>query len=287
MSNVATLPDKSRSVTVAMAERFGMMPEAFEAVVRSTCIKPDKQGRVASREEFAAFLLVAKTYNLNPITKEIYAFTDRGAVIPIVSVDGWSNLVNSHPQFDGMTFDDQIDEKGNLVAITCNMFRKDRAHPVCVTEYMAECKRPTDPWQKWPRRMLRHKAMIQAARYCFGFSGIYDEDESERIAESRRSFSEPPIPKISAEPPIPEIVIENTPARSEPPIPDVRQEDGRPFPLADKLRDAVNAAVAAKDIDALEAAWDNVVTPHVTSIIKEQYEELQAIYAEGERAFDQ
>jgi len=30
--------------------------------------------------------------------------------------------------------------------------------------------------------MLRHKATIQAARYAFGFSGIVDQDEAERIA---------------------------------------------------------------------------------------------------------
>jgi hypothetical protein len=30
--------------------------------------------------------------------------------------------------------------------------------------------------------MLRHKAMIQAARIAFGFAGIYDEDEAQRIA---------------------------------------------------------------------------------------------------------
>ena len=31
--------------------------------------------------------------------------------------------------------------------------------------------------------MLRHKAMIQAARLAFGFTGIYDQDEAERIVE--------------------------------------------------------------------------------------------------------
>jgi hypothetical protein len=32
--------------------------------------------------------------------------------------------------------------------------------------------------------MLRHKAMIQAARLAFGYGGIFDQDEAERIAES-------------------------------------------------------------------------------------------------------
>jgi hypothetical protein len=31
--------------------------------------------------------------------------------------------------------------------------------------------------------MLRHKAMIQCARIAFGYAGIYDQDEAERIAE--------------------------------------------------------------------------------------------------------
>jgi hypothetical protein len=33
--------------------------------------------------------------------------------------------------------------------------------------------------------MLRHKAAIQAARYGFGFSGIYEPDEAERIQEAK------------------------------------------------------------------------------------------------------
>jgi hypothetical protein len=31
--------------------------------------------------------------------------------------------------------------------------------------------------------MLRHKALIQCARYAFGFSGIIEQDEAERIID--------------------------------------------------------------------------------------------------------
>ena len=31
--------------------------------------------------------------------------------------------------------------------------------------------------------MLRHKAMIQCARLAFGFGGIFDQDEADRIIE--------------------------------------------------------------------------------------------------------
>jgi hypothetical protein len=45
--------------------------------------------------------------------------------------------------------------------------------------------------------MHRHKSLIQAARIAFGFSGIYDEDEAERITEKDITppKSEPEQPK--------------------------------------------------------------------------------------------
>lgn len=171
---------RPKSVLLDMAERYGMEPGPFEATVLAICMPPK-----ATREEFAAFLLVAKEYRLNPLTKEIYAFPKRGGgIVPIVSIDGWISLVNSHPACDGFRFSWEQDEKGQPISCTCTMYRKDRAHPTEVTEYLSECYRDTDPW-KMKHRMLRHKAMIQAARYAFGFSGIYDEDEGARIAEAR------------------------------------------------------------------------------------------------------
>lgn len=170
---------RPKSVLLDMADRYGMEPTPFEATVRAICMPAN-----STREEFAAFLLVAKEYKLNPLTKEIYAFPKRGGgIVPIVSIDGWVSLVNSHPACDGFTFSWVQDDKGEPISCTCIMFRKDRSHPVEVTEYLAECIRPTDPW-KMKHRMLRHKAMIQGARYAFGFSGIYDEDEGAKIAEA-------------------------------------------------------------------------------------------------------
>ena len=96
-----------------------------------------------TREEFAAFLLVADKYKLNPILKEIYAFPKKGGGIqPIVSVDGWSNIINSHPACDGFDFEDHLGEDGNLMAITCRIYRKDRSRPTETREYMAECVQP-------------------------------------------------------------------------------------------------------------------------------------------------
>jgi phage recombination protein Bet len=162
------------SILSKMAARFSVEPNKLLDTLKATAFK----GQV-SNEQMISLLIVADQYGLNPFTKEIYAFPDKGGVTPVVGVDGWARIVNEHPQFDGMSF--SFADDGS--ACTCTIHRKDRSHPISVTEYMSECKRGTQPWQSHPRRMLRHKAMVQAARLAFGFAGIHDEDEAQRIRE--------------------------------------------------------------------------------------------------------
>ena len=161
------------SVLARLAVRFGVEPSKMMECLKSTAFKGP-----ATNEQIMALCIVADQYGLNPWTKEIYAFPDKNnGIVPVVGVDGWARIINEHPQFDGIEFE-QDDE-----SCTCIMYRKDRAHPVSVTEYMDECKRSTGPWGTHPRRMLRHKAMIQCARLAFGYTGIKDPDEAERIVE--------------------------------------------------------------------------------------------------------
>jgi phage recombination protein Bet len=186
---IATREPPKRSVLLAMASRFGMEAAAFEATVRATCGCAG-----ATREEFAAFLLVANEYGLNPVTREIYAFPKKGGGIqPIVGVDGWMRMANAHPEFDGLEVDFEHDDSGKLLSATARVHRKDRTHAVVVTEYLAECYRNTDPW-KMPHRMLRHKAAIQGIRYAFGFAGIMEPDEAEGIVD-RQAVAYTPEPR--------------------------------------------------------------------------------------------
>ena len=170
------------SLIAKMAARYSVEPAKLMDTLKATAFKTDK---TISNEQMMALLIVADQYNLNPFTKEIYAFPDSkgGGIVPVVSVDGWARIINEHPMFDGVTFAYDSAEQ----AYTCTIFRKDRQHPIQVTEYMAECKRGTAPWNSHPRRMLRHKAFIQCARLAFGFAGIFDEDEGERIVHMGRA----------------------------------------------------------------------------------------------------
>lgn len=170
-NNVATI--KPANLSARVAERFGVDPTEMMQTLKATAFK----GQV-SDAQMQALLIVADQYGLNPWTKEIYAFPDKGGIVPVVGVDGWSRIINNNSQFDGMDFQ-QDDE-----SCTCIIYRKDRNHPIKVTEWMSECKRDgVGPWKSHPKRMLRHKAMIQCARLAFGYTGIFDEDEAQRIVE--------------------------------------------------------------------------------------------------------
>jgi phage recombination protein Bet len=174
---LATLTSKL-ATRLDMGDSTGLME-----TLKATAFK----GQVTD-SQMAALLIVANQYGLNPWTKEIYAFPDRqNGIVPVVGVDGWSRIINSHPQFDGIDFDQTAE------SCTCTIHRKDRGHPIRVTEYMVECARDVGPWKSHPYRMLRHKALIQCARLAFGFVGIFDHDEAERIVEAEAKE----VPRIS------------------------------------------------------------------------------------------
>ena len=117
-----------------LAERVGMDsvdPQELITTLRQTAFKGD-----ASDAQFIALLIVANQYGLNPWTKEIYAFPDKqNGIVPVVGVDGWSRIINENQQFDGMDFEQDNE------SCTCRIYRKDRNHPICVTEWMDECRR--------------------------------------------------------------------------------------------------------------------------------------------------
>ncbi|MCV5366221.1 recombinase RecT, partial [Escherichia coli] len=67
-----------------LAERVGMDsvdPQELITTLRQTAFKGD-----ASDAQFIALLIVANQYGLNPWTKEIYAFPDKGGIVRVVGV---------------------------------------------------------------------------------------------------------------------------------------------------------------------------------------------------------
>ena len=124
-----------------------------------------------SDAEFVACCLVAREHGLNPLTKEIYFMKTKSGTIQPYRLSGWVGAqVQRAPD---------VRRHGNLRCQRCrrqasgrNLHHvpQDRAHPVKITEDLEECAKHGGPvWKTHPRRMLRHRALTQAARYAFGF----------------------------------------------------------------------------------------------------------------------
>lgn len=185
MSNVAVI--KQPNIMATMAAKFNVPEGEMLSTLKATAFK----GQV-SDAQMTALLIVANQYGLNPWTKEIYAFPDKNnGIVPVVGVDGWARIINEHPMFDGLEFEQDSE------SCTCKIYRKDRSHAISVTEYDSECNRKSGPWASHPKRMLRHKALIQCARLAMGYVGIYDEDEAERIIEKDITPAKPAAQKIT------------------------------------------------------------------------------------------
>ncbi len=201
------------------ADRYKVDPKKMMVTLKNTAFR-QQDGKAVTDEQMMALMVVANQYHLNPFTKEIYAFPDKGGIVPIVGIDGWSRLLNENEQFDGMKFEysgtpGQIDghHKPCPESITCIIYRKDREHPTEVTEYLDEVYKPPfvknkgkqgeyvvqGPWQSHTKRMLRHKAMMQCARIAMGFTGIYDQDEAERIVAASDDYIEAEVTVIEDE----------------------------------------------------------------------------------------
>lgn len=163
--------------------------------LKLTCFR-QRGNDVVTDAQMEALLIVAEQYRLNPFTKELFAFSDKGAIVPVVSVDGWSRIINENPAFNGLEFrySDEIVTmpRGKPCPAWCEVviYRKDRDRPTVVREYLDEVYQAPrgqnaydGPWQSHTKRFLRHKTLIQGARIAFGFAGIYDEDEARRIMD--------------------------------------------------------------------------------------------------------
>lgn len=162
-----------QSALHVMASRLSVEPEKMLQTLKDTVFKG------ASNSELIALTVVSNEYGLNPFLKEIYAFPAKGGgIVPVVSVDGWISMINRQSNLDGIEFAMSPDGEECI----CRIYIKGRQRPVEVTEYKSECARTSDPWKTMPKRMLRHKALIQCARVAFGFSGIFDEDEARDIS---------------------------------------------------------------------------------------------------------
>jgi phage recombination protein Bet len=174
--------------THSLAATLNLDPQELQHIIVNTVMPAG-----ATNEEVAAFMIIANTYKLNPLLKQIAAFQTKGhGIMPMVMIDGWLNIMQNHPKFNGMEqYEYFVGDKSQWY-VTTSIYVKGIDNPIIKTEYYDECyvspKQYDDksiqegsPWDKFPKRMLGHKSLIQCIRYALGIGGIYDHDELVRI----------------------------------------------------------------------------------------------------------
>ena len=127
--------------------------------------------------EFQLLLYQAKTYQLDPLRREIWAIKydpARPASI-FTGRDGFLKIAHASGQFDGMESGVREDVTG-LVG-WARVYRKDMSHPFSVEDHEQEYNSGRGQWQKMPRTMIQKVAESQALRRAFAISGIYSQEE--------------------------------------------------------------------------------------------------------------
>lgn len=117
---------------------------------------------------------LCQEYQLDPLKGELQLIIYEQKWQAHITVDGWLKLIHRHPHFSGISFNQPTDEsEGHLDWMECTIYRSDHSVPTTIREYYEEVKQDGDPWNKMPRRMLRHRVLQQCARVAMGLH-IFD-----------------------------------------------------------------------------------------------------------------
>jgi hypothetical protein len=194
------------------ARRYGIPDAAviplFRDLIAEQKSNGNKPGPIVTDDNVLTLVVMAERYGLDPVTREFFAFVSKtGRLVTYISVDGWSRLINANPLLDGLEFEysETVIPKGELKGldipihewIECRIWRRDRSRPIVIREYAEENYKPpasgvydgkpwvaNGPWQGKPKRMLRHKALMQAGRIAFGITGLADLEEARETVEA-------------------------------------------------------------------------------------------------------
>lgn len=149
-----------------------------------------------------SFLLTCKNLHLNPMLKQIYGFESKGKVVTVISIEGWNEIANRSPQFDGFDYEFPTPQERQLTYnkvsfdggyrkvtpitvtrkvseyIICRVYRKDRSHPIAITTFYDEASTGSEPWATMPMQMLQNRAMVNAIKKAFNVNAYAEDDRS-------------------------------------------------------------------------------------------------------------
>lgn len=148
-------------------------------------------GTNVSESEAMEFCEVARANGLNPFKREVYfvKFGDKRNII--TGYETYIKRAEATGLLDGWKVD--VTGRGNDMAATLTIYRKDWKYPFTHTAYFSEMAKNTDNWKKMPSHMLRKTAISQGFRMCFtdalgGFP--YTREEMDATKDDDRAMYE-------------------------------------------------------------------------------------------------
>ena len=159
-------------------------------------------------KEKATFVNMAQLFGLNPFKREIYCTVygtgDYRTCAIVTGYEVYLKRAERTGKMDG--WECSITGKGDDMAATVTIYRKDWGHPFKHTVYYRECVqinkktgKPNSVWGKMPSFMTKKVAIAQAFRLCFPdeFGGmpytndeIVNDDAQKKAEEAERKKQE-------------------------------------------------------------------------------------------------
>jgi len=175
------------SDTLPAVRDNGIVPPTYSQqqvqLIRDVC------ARDCTDTEFLLLMQLARTYQLDPFAKQIWAvkYGQNPAQI-FCGRDGYLAIAHRSGQFDGMQSGTKI-VNGEIIG-WCQVFRKDMSHPFEVEVQLKEYTSGKNLWQSKPHTMIQKVAEAQCLRRAFSISGLYapeeiDTGDREVVAEAR------------------------------------------------------------------------------------------------------
>lgn len=215
-ANNNVMPAEYNSLTTELSKKFelGFTGEMLYNKVTEKISAGTNQ--IVKPNDVYSFLIECKTLNLNPLAKHIYGFLSGGKIVTIVSLDGWREIANREPNYDGYEYvygesstrtlgyettayvQGQKAKKMVTVErkvcdwIECRLYLKNRSRPAIFRTYFDEAFRPTQAWACQPIQMLQNRALVNAIKNAFSISA-YTEDDRDFIEQPQTSQTQAPI----------------------------------------------------------------------------------------------
>jgi len=190
----------------------GIIPAQYNPqqvqLIRDMCAKD------CTDNEFLLLMQLAKTYQLDPFAKQIWAvkYGNNPAAI-FCGRDGFLAIAHRSGKFDGMESGTRKD--GDDLVGWCRVYRKDMSRPFEVEVSLSEYSTGKNLWQTKPKTMIVKVAESHALRRAFGISGLYAPEEIDTgdRPEPRYVSEVPPATPTACEVcgiPVPEDIREKT-----------------------------------------------------------------------------